>query len=352
MQKIRVMVVDDSVLIRKILTDLLGADPEIEVIGTSSNGKIALARIPQINPDVITLDIEMPEMDGLTALSEIRKIYPRLPVIMCSTLSVSGGQSTLDALSRGASDYVTKPSNTTSKEEAFKKLGDDLIPKIKALTRRAGLRPAPVFRAPVGAPGGFGRIEAVAIGTSTGGPNALTEVIPLIPADFPVPVFIVQHMPPIFTGLLAERLTSKSKIVIKEAAEGDEIVPGRAWVAPGNFHMTVHRQGLKGVIRLNQEPPENSCRPAVDVLFRSVADMYGKNVLSVIMTGMGQDGLRGCQRMREAGGQIIVQDEATSVVWGMPGAVANAGLAEKILPLSQIGPEIVQRVTLSRMLTK
>jgi two-component system chemotaxis response regulator CheB len=194
----------------------------------------------------------------------------------------------------------------------------------------------------------FEKIDLVAIGASTGGPNALTDLIEQIPAGFPVPILIVQHMPPLFTRLLAERLTSKGRVVVTEAVEGDEVVSGRAWIAPGGYHMAVVANGDKKFIRLNQDPPENSVRPAVDVLFRSVAQHYGKNSLGVVMTGMGYDGLKGSESIRGAGGQVIVQDEASSVVWGMAGSVAQAGLADKILPLNQLGVEIVNRVQRSR----
>jgi two-component system chemotaxis response regulator CheB len=358
MPKIRVMVVDDSALIRKLLTGLLTADPELEVVGTAPNGKIALTKISQINPDLITLDVEMPEMDGLETVTEIRKIYPKLPVIMCSTLTMSGGHSTLDALARGADDYVTKPSASLSQDELRDTFGSVLIAKIKALVAHRPLlekifepkpgltqAPRPIYRPSLTQE----PINVVTIGTSTGGPNALTELIVDIPAEFPVPLLIVQHMPPLFTRLLAERLTQKGHIPVTEAVEGEEVFPGHAWVAPGNFHMTVVAQGDKKIIRLNQDPPENSCRPAVDVLFRSVAACYGKNTLAVVMTGMGYDGLRGSEHIREAGGRVLAQDEATSVVWGMPGAVATAGLADKILPLKQLGTEIVHRVKQSRL---
>jgi two-component system chemotaxis response regulator CheB len=355
MAKIRILVVDDSVVVRRMVSDALSADPQLEVVGAAANGKIALDRIPQVNPDVIILDVEMPEMDGLEALRRLRQTRLFLPVIMFSTVTQRGAAATLDALSLGANDYVTKPANVGSAHQAIEQIRAELIPKIKMFcAKAAGLdftavtrpgRPiipsdkalASLIRRPA-------RVEVVAIGVSTGGPNALSELVPELPADFSVPVVIVQHMPPVFTKLLAERLGAKSQIAVEEGAPGQPVDAGHAFVAPGNYHMIVQREDRAVRIRTHQEPPENSCRPAVDVLFRSVAETYGAGALGVVMTGMGQDGLRGSERIREAGGQVIVQDEATSVVWGMPGFVAHAGLADKILPLNELGSEIVRRV--------
>jgi two-component system chemotaxis response regulator CheB len=358
MPKIRVLVVDDSVVIRRLVTDVLTSDPRIEVAGIAANGRIALDKITQINPDIITLDVEMPEMDGLQALAVLRKTHPRLPVIMFSTLTERGGLTTLEALSLGASDYVTKPANVGSAAAAMARVREQLIPKIKALCGGARASrdkvsaavPAPARRIPLTPNGSMRdrRVEIVAIGTSTGGPNALAELIPQIPGDFPVPIVIVQHMPPIFTKLLAERLSAKSAIEVHEGAAGEDLAASSAWIAPGDYHMVLEKLGMRSRIDLNREPPENSCRPSVDVLFRAVARTYGASVLGVILTGMGQDGVRGCEHIREAGGQIIAQDEATSVVWGMPGFVARAGLADQVLPLEQIAGEIVRRVLHAR----
>jgi two-component system chemotaxis response regulator CheB len=358
MPKIRVLVVDDSVVIRRLVTDVLTADPRIEVAGIAANGRIALDKITQINPDVVTLDVEMPEMDGLQTLAVLRKTHPRLPVIMFSTLTERGALTTLDALSLGASDYVTKPANVGSASAAMARVREQLIPKIKALCDAAwasrdkvsAAMPRPVRRATLTPSGSMRgrRVEIVAIGTSTGGPNALAELIPQIPEDFPVPILIVQHMPPIFTKLLAERLSAKSAIEVREGAAGEELAGASAWIAPGDYHMILEKLGTRSRIHLSQDPPENSCRPSVDVLFRAVARSYGASVLGVILTGMGQDGVRGCEHIREAGGQIIAQDEATSVVWGMPGFVARAGLADQVLPLEQIAGEIVRRVLRGR----
>lgn len=348
--KIRILIVDDSVVIRKILSDTLSSDPAIEVVASAQNGKLALAKISQCQPDVVTLDVEMPVMNGLEALAEIRKAYAKLPVIMFSTLTEAGAAATLDALSLGASDYATKPSNTGSPAVAIEAIRSELIPKIKALCPDVSSKiiRAPFKSAPPKPRPRTGRIEIVAIGTSTGGPNALAELFPTIPKDFPVPIVTVQHMPPIFTRLLADRLMNHSQIQVEEGRDGGPLLPGHAWIAPGNYHMTVRRSALRAHIDLNQNPPEHSCRPAVDVLFRSVAEAYGPSVLAIVMTGMGSDGVLGSQRIREAGGEIIVQDEASSVVWGMPGLTYNAGHADGVYPLHKLGPEITRRVLQSR----
>jgi two-component system, chemotaxis family, protein-glutamate methylesterase/glutaminase len=351
MALIRILVVDDSVVIRKLLCEILSADPQFEVVGTAGDGKIALAKIAQLHPDLITLDIEMPVLNGLETLAELRKLYPKLPVVMFSTLTERGAGATLDALSLGASDYATKPIHTGGPAAAIAAIQAELIPKIKALCGRPDgklLAPAPP-RPPVRIPRPANRrIEIVTIGTSTGGPNALAEVLPRIPKDFPVPIVIVQHMPPIFTRLLAERLGAHSAITVQEGSAGVTLCPGQAWIAPGNFHMTVKRAGVGAQLDLNHEPPENSCRPAVDVLFRSVAEAYGANVLGVVMTGMGADGVIGAKRIRERGSEVIIQDEASSVVWGMPGLVYAAGQADAVYPLDELAPEITRRVLQSR----
>jgi two-component system, chemotaxis family, protein-glutamate methylesterase/glutaminase len=351
MALIRILVVDDSVVIRKLLSETLSADPELEVVGSARDGRIGLAKIAQLHPDLVTLDIEMPVLNGLETLPELRRLYPKLPVIMFSTLTERGASATLDALSLGASDYATKPSNTGSQAGAIAAIQAELIPKIKALCAGAvpKLKSLPPPRPPVQVPRpAHRRIEIVAIGTSTGGPNALAEVLPRIPKDFPIPIVVVQHMPPIFTHLLAERLGGRSQIIIKEGIADVVLCPGQAWIAPGNFHMTVKRAAMGSRLSLNQGPPENSCRPAVDVLFRSVAEVYGANVLGVVMTGMGSDGVNGARRIRESGGEVIVQDEASSVVWGMPGLVQASGQADAVYPLDQLAQEITRRVSQSR----
>ena len=363
MTRISVLVVDDSVVVRRLVSDVLASDPDIDVVGAASNGKIALAKIPQLNPDIVTLDVEMPVMDGLETLVELRKLYPRLPVIMFSTLTERGAGATLDALERGASDYVTKPANVGSISASMDAVRAQLIPKIKSLCPRGDeiLAPMPTPAAPTAAARPLvtpvtptiarspqttqGRIEVLAIGCSTGGPNALAELLPLLPGDLSVPVVLVQHMPPLFTRLLGERLNEKSALSVKEAVDDEPIHPGGVWIAPGDFHLELRRSGA-GQVRthLQQGPHENSCRPAVDVLFRSVAAIYGGHTLAVVLTGMGQDGLRGSEVIHERGGEILVQDEASSVVWGMPGFVSRAGLASRVLPIPAIAQEIVRRI--------
>ncbi|MBD2243276.1 chemotaxis response regulator protein-glutamate methylesterase [Nostoc sp. FACHB-888] len=343
MPKIRVLIVDDSVVVRSRLSKILSSDPELEVVGVAANGRIALAKISHVNPDVIILDIEMPEMDGLQTLAAIRQKYPRLPVIMYSTFTHRGAIATLEALSLGASDYATKPSNLGSVEATNQHIRDDLIPKIKVF---GGLFTPSAITHPVIFPvrSDIQQVEVVAIGVSTGGPNALAVVLKQFPADLSVPILIVQHMPPMFTKLLAKQLASKCKIPVDEAVPGQILKPGHAWIAPGDFHLIVQRDKTGVRLVTHQASPENSCRPSVDVLLRSVAQVYAARAIAVILTGMGQDGLHGCQCIREAGGQVLAQDKATSVVWGMPSFVVNAGLANKILPLNEIANEIMHRI--------
>lgn len=343
MAKIRVLVVDDAVVFRRLIADELSRDPQLDVVGTAPNGRIALQRLTQVNPDLVILDVEMPELDGLAALAEIRKTHRRLPVIMFSALTERGAAATLDALALGATDYFTKPTSE-GVDASLAIIRTQLIPKIKALC--GGMVASETAAAPkTPAPRKPSRdIRVVAIGASTGGPNALAEIFARLPADLPAPVVMVQHMPPMFTRLLAERLTAQSKIRVQEGSNGVVLQPGQAWIAPGDFHMAVIRDGTQRRLLLNQDPPENSCRPAVDVLFRSVASAFGADCLGVILTGMGTDGLRGCEALREAGGQILAQDEATSVVWGMPGCVVRANLADRVMPIALIADEIASRV--------
>jgi two-component system chemotaxis response regulator CheB len=357
MPRIRILVVDDAAVIRRLVSEELSKDPELEVVGTAANGKIALERLPQVNPDLVILDVEMPEMNGLEALKELRKTYRRLPVIMFSSLTERGATATLDALALGATDYFTKPSSG-GLEASLEVIRTELIPEIKALCKPATITPqlqapaaiASMPFAPSARP--TGPIEVLALGASTGGPNALADIFAQFPADFSVPILIAQHMPPMFTKLLAERLSTHSSIKVEEGSSGTVVTPGHGYVAPGDHHMVVVRDGTERRLLLHQGPAENSCRPAVDPLLRSIAEAYGANALAVVLTGMGQDGMRGCQVLREAGGQILAQDEATSVVWGMPGAVARAGLADRILPLSMIATEIVQRVRARKLTEK
>ncbi|MEC4892359.1 MAG: chemotaxis response regulator protein-glutamate methylesterase [Oscillatoria sp. PMC 1051.18] len=352
MRKIRLLIVDDSVVVRRRVSEVLANDPALEIAGVAANGQIALAKIPQVKPDLVILDLEMPEMDGLETLAAIRQTYPHLPTIMFSAFTEKGASATLEALSLGAKDYVTKPFKMGSMEAANQHLRQELIPKIKVFCADQLKTYQPSWNRKFKVTNrqlkasirklNSGKI--VAIGVSTGGPNALATILPEFPADFPVPIVIVQHMPPIFTKRLAARLTAQSQIPVLEGFDGAKLEPGKAWIAPGDFHITVERQGAIAQLRTNQDSPENSCRPAVDVLFRSVADIYGAGVLAIVLTGMGQDGFRGCESIHEAGGQIFVQDEDSSVVWGMPGIVAKAGLADRVLSLEQIATEIMTSV--------
>jgi two-component system chemotaxis response regulator CheB len=346
--RIRVLVVDDAVVIRRVVSEVLAADPALEVCGFASNGRLALAKVAQQSPDLIVLDVEMPEMDGLETLAALRRDRPRLPVIMYSSTTRRGAAATLDALALGANDYVTKPTGQESPDAARRRIAADLIPRIKALCARPAGAPAPGRAASTAAllpppprPRPPGRPTLLAVGCSTGGPNALAELIPALGGALDVPLVIVQHMPPIFTRMLAERLTARGGFPVREAVDGAPLRPGVAWIAPGDFHLVVAREGANFALHTHRGPTENSCRPSVDVLFRSVAATHGEGVLAVVLTGMGQDGLRGCEAIRARGGGVIVQDEASSVVWGMPGFVARAGLADRVLPLAQIGPALV-----------
>lgn len=358
MPKIRVLIVDDAVVMRRLISEVLTRDENIEVVGTAPSGNVALQKLTQVNPDLVTMDVEMPEMDGIETVRRLRLTHPKLPVIMFSTLTRRGAATTLDALGAGATDYVSKPENVANVEESMQRLTAELVPKIKAhchkLCRPAAESDHTIFlkrvkSAPVPA-GIFHRppVEIVAIGTSTGGPNALGEVFRHFAQGISVPIVIVQHMPPLFTAMLAERLGKVSGLPVHEGQHGQLLEAGHAYLAPGGAHMEVHRVDRQVQLQLHHGPLENSCRPAVDVLFRSVATTYGPGALAVVMTGMGADGLRGCQQIHEAGGRILTQDEATSVVWGMPGYVTRTGFVEAVLPLPEIGPAILQRLRPAR----
>jgi two-component system chemotaxis response regulator CheB len=302
---------------------------------------------------VITLDIEMPEMDGLEMLRELRRENRTIPVVMFSTMTERGASATLEALSLGADDYVTKASNAGSLDVSLASLRQQLIPKIRQFFH---LVPPP-NASPAAEPAAARcpdrgvapvrmccRARAVAIGVSTGGPAALATLVPQFPPGFGLPIFVVQHMPPLFTRLLAERLATLTALPIGEAVDGETPGPGRIYVAPGDQHMRVVVSPEGPRIALDQTPPLNSCRPAVDALFSSLADVYGPAVIAAVLTGMGQDGLRGAQQLAARGAHILAQDEASSVVWGMPGAVANAGIAAQVLPLQAVVPAILRQV--------
>jgi len=356
-ERIRVLVVDDSVVIRRLVTHALEEDPELQVVGVAANGSIALQRIPQLTPDVLTLDIEMPEMNGLETLRRVRRDYPHLRVIMFSTLTERGADVTLEALTLGADDYVTKASNEVSLDRSITHLREELVPKIKQFFRRGGQNRAPArtettqlpaVSRPEGSkpvlPTTKMRPRVIVIGVSTGGPAALARILPQFSAGFRLPILVVQHMPALFTRFLAERLCTSCLLPVEEASQGQRVDAGKVLIAPGDFHLKVAWRGAEVHVQLDQSPPQNFCRPAVDALFSSIADVYGGAVIAVVLTGMGHDGLRGAEILKARGATILAQDEASSVVWGMPGAVVNSGLADRVLPLDQVVPEILRKL--------
>lgn len=344
-EQLRVLIADDSAVVRRIVAETLRKDPEIDIVGAARNGKQALELIDVRKPDVVVLDLEMPVMDGTTVLKTLRKTDRRTPVIMFSALTAKGAESTLDALALGASDYVTKPSLSHSASDAVDYLKQHLVPLVlqwgrqgRRLRSRGGSAMTSVRRPKSGAQHA---VEVIAIGSSTGGPNALADVLAQLPADLGLPVVVVQHMPKVFTRILAERLDRSSPLTVREGEHDAPLRAGEVWIAPGDYHMTVVNSGGLTRLSLNQAAQENSCRPAVDVLFRSVAEVYGGRCLAAVLTGMGKDGLEGCRLLRDKGAHIIAQDEGSSVVWGMPRAVAEAGLADRILPLDKIASRMI-----------
>jgi two-component system chemotaxis response regulator CheB len=356
MSKISILIVDRAVVARRLVAEVLARDPALEVVGTAPNGNIALAKIAQLNPDLLVVSARESSKEDLETLNVLRRAHPLLPVVE------HGGQLRSD-FSSGSDTRLGLPdcNGNDGTDEVLQRLGEQLIPRIKLsyernlATGRTSPAPPPLANA-AGKPDGWNsalrrRIEIVAIGASTGGPKALAALLSSLPATFPVPIVIVQHMLPSFTSSLANQLTSQSTLPVWEAISESTLLPGQAWIAPGDHHLELERSVETVRLRLQQGPPEQSCRPSVNVLFRSVAQAYGAGALGVVLTGMGQDGLDGCARMREAGGQILAQDEATSVVWGMPGAVARAGLADAVLPLELLGAEIQRRVRRDRPLS-
>lgn len=380
---IRVMVVDDSVVVRGLIGRWLDEDPAIAVVASHRNGKLAVEDVARSNPDVVVLDVEMPEMDGLTALPLLLKAKPGLVVVMASTLTRRNAEISLKCLSLGAADYVPKP-ETNSGVTTSQEFRTEVIQKVKTLGQRAlmrggrgGARPGatasgsapasgPTFRAAgyqpqrvsattnkplasaAGAHPALRPYSSVApkvllIGSSTGGPQALTKLFGEIgPAITNVPVLITQHMPATFTAILAEHITKASGRRAAEGTHGEPLMPGRIYVAPGGRHMVIGKQGMDTCIHLNDLPPVNFCKPAVDPLFDSAVPIFGAGILACVLTGMGHDGAAGATRIANGGGSVIAQDEESSVVWGMPGAVAQAGAAAEILPLDQIGGKIVR----------
>lgn len=362
---LRVLVVDDTVLYRKIVSDVLAAISDVEVVGSAHNGKAAISKLTSLKPDLLTLDIEMPEMNGIEVLEHLHRNAPQIGAIMLSTLTHEGGTMTMRALELGAFDFIPKPQSGTMAENR-KKIESALTPMIRAFHRSArvtgilksaGRSGKPTITAPVGralprtahrmqAPLRRSKSEIVAIGISTGGPNALARMLPAIPKDIGVPIVIVQHMPPMFTQSLANSLAAKCAVAVREAQHGETIVPNTVYIAPGGKQMKIvaGADGKNRVIKITDDPPENSCRPSVDYLFRSVAHHYVGRATGVIMTGMGSDGTEGLKLMKKNGATIVAQNEATCVVFGMPREAAESGLADAVLPLNQIAHKIVQTV--------
>ena len=358
---LRVMVVDDSAVIRGLITRMLEESGDIAVVASMPNGEQALKALEKHDIDVIVLDIEMPVMDGLTALPKLLEMKPDVKIIMASTLTVKNAEVSLRAMQAGASDYVPKP--TSSKEISggldFKR---ELVEKVRALGRArkggaasaaapaAGGSPAaiekkglfPGKKVTLRAPGKF-TPAILAIGSSTGGPQALFAVLKGL-KGLGVPIVITQHMPATFTAILAEHITRASTIPCEEGKDGDALQAGRIYLAPGGKHMLLEKKGAQVVVKLDDGPPENFCKPAVDPMLRSIAEIYGPRVLTCILTGMGNDGAKGGKVIVDAGGTVIAQDEETSTVWGMPGAAAHAGICSTILPLNDIAPHIMNVV--------
>ena len=331
---IGVLIVDDSPSIRSLIRKALEKERDLEVVATAANGKKALDRIANYPVDIVILDVNMPEMNGIEMLKELRKTNEELPVIMFSELTGKGSKVTMDALMNGASDYITKTTGANSPVEAIESFNKALVPKIRSLCQPRPRRARKTV-SDNGLPKLF--VRAVVIASSTGGPPALQRVVADLPDKPNVPIFIVQHMPPMFTAELAHQLTVKCGKDVREAKDGDVVKPGVIWVAPGDYHIELERLDNKTVIRTHQGPEENSVRPAADVLFRSAAGLYGRNLLCAILTGMGADGTKGAQVVKAAGGYVVVQDEKTSKVWGMPGAAVRAGCVDDVLPLNRIG---------------
>jgi two-component system chemotaxis response regulator CheB len=350
---IKVLVVDDSAFMRKALTSMLQEDPEIKVIGTARDGVEAIQMIQDLKPDIVTMDVEMPRMDGITALREIMQKCP-VPVIMVSSLTTEGAKVTLEALEVGAVDFI--PKNLAELSVNIVKIKGMLIEKIKTIgkrgiiKRRTIAKPAetkietPKVEIPKVRVTTERKVGIVSIGTSTGGPKALQEIIPKLPKDFPVPIVIAQHMPPNFTKPFAERLDQLSQLSVKEAEEGETIKPGIVYIAPGRGHMRLKRRGIETLVNISEDKEEFIYRPSVDALMLSVADCFPGRSLGVILTGMGNDGAKGCKKIKENGGRIFAQNEESCVVYGMPRAVIEAGIADKVVPLEEMAGEIINAV--------
>jgi two-component system chemotaxis response regulator CheB len=364
MTKLKAVVIDDTIVYRKIVGDILKQIPEIEVAGTANNGKIALSKINSLQPDLITLDIEMPEMNGIEVLEQIKDMQNPPTVIMVSTLTQDSSEMTLKALELGAFDFISKPDEGTMAEN-LAKVKQSLLPIVETLKRQKRTRASiksPLSRKPSvaekepAAKRPVARVvhkrtktknsEIVAIGISTGGPNALTEMVPLLDSELNAPVLIVQHMPPLFTRSLANSLNKKSRLEVKEAEHGEVIKPGTVYIAPGGKQMKIvaGADGITRKIKITDDPPENSCKPSVDYLFRSIAEHYVGRATGVIMTGMGSDGTKGLIQMKNNGSFIIAQDESTCTVYGMPKEPIETGIADVVAPLGKIAEEIAKTV--------
>ncbi|MFK7821645.1 MAG: chemotaxis response regulator protein-glutamate methylesterase [Planctomycetaceae bacterium] len=361
--KTRVMLCDDSAVMRRLIKTAISSVPSLQVVFEARHGREAVDQIGRVKPDVIVMDVEMPVMDGIDTVREVRRHHRTLPVIMFSSLTSRGAEATLDAIAAGASDFATKPVGAGHVDEAMEHLRVNLIPKIlqwrkpEPASPAVRIMPQPATKAPAAVPRtdtpkaavprprvSAGPVSAIAIGVSTGGPAALAKLVDGLPVDLPVPILIAQHMPPVFTSLLAERLASQKGHAVREAADGEPVRPGDIFIAPGDNHMAVVRDKTTVRIALNQDAPEHSCRPAADQLFRSVADVYGSRALGVVLTGMGHDGTAGARALSKQGARILVQDEESSVVWGMPGAVSQEGLADQTIPLDQMASELLRHV--------
>ncbi|WP_028314302.1 protein-glutamate methylesterase/protein-glutamine glutaminase [Desulfatibacillum aliphaticivorans] len=341
MSDIRVLVVDDSAVVRKIFTEALSKEPGIEVVGTAPDPYVARDKIVSLKPDVITLDVEMPRMDGITFLRKIMKYYP-LPVIIVSSLTAKGGKMALEAMEIGAVEVLSKPGSSYSVGDMKQQLADKIRAAARVNVRAA--RPQAASASPVSRPATRALTETtnkvVAIGASTGGTEALKAVLTRFPVTMPG-IVVVQHMPPNFTTAFAERLNGLCEIAVKEAEDGDAVLPGRALIAPGNFHMLLKRSGARYYVNVKTGPMVCHQRPAVDVLFNSTAQYAGANAVGAILTGMGSDGAKGLLKMREAGARTLGQDEASCVVYGMPKEAWKAGAVEKQYPLDRIADEII-----------
>lgn len=350
---IRVLVVDDSGFFRRRIVEILEADPGLQVIGTAANGREAIQKVMELKPDIVTMDIEMPVMDGITAVRRIMKIQPT-PVLMFSSLSYEGAQATLDALDAGALDFLPKRFDEFSKDrEEAKRI---LRARVRQIGAR-GLVAKPAMPAAAtatvrstvatrraAASQRHGDYRLVAIGSSTGGPVALQQVLTQLPADFPLPILLIQHMPATFTPAFAQRLNQQCKIQIKEAEDGELLVKGTAYLAPGGRQMGLTDRGGKVSIRIYDADPSQHYRPSVDLAFSSAAEIFAGRVLSVVMTGMGADGREGARALKKAGSTVWAQDETSCVIYGMPAAIVEANLADQILALSDIGRELAKSV--------